>query len=126
VLRHNFFGIAFYVLLIAITVMSLVELEINLPQIKISFFDKVVHTGAYAVLMVTGGIFYLAGKEKKDQNRRVVVLGLLLVVYGILIEILQKVLPVNRWWEVWDILANVIGVLLGVLVLRAFSAKILR
>ncbi|MDH3697652.1 MAG: VanZ family protein [Flavobacteriaceae bacterium] len=125
-LRHNFFGIAFYVLLIAITVMSLVELEINLPQIKISFFDKVVHTGAYAVLMVTGGIFYLAGKEKKDQNRRVVVLGLLLVVYGILIEILQKVLPVNRWWEVWDILANVIGVLLGVLVLRAFSAKILR
>ena len=106
--------------------MSLVELEINLPQIKISFFDKVVHTGAYAVLMVTGGIFYLAGKEKKDQNRRVVVLGLLLVVYGILIEILQKVLPVNRWWEVWDILANVIGVLLGVLVLRAFSAKILR
>ena len=106
--------------------MSLVELKISLPQIKISFFDKVVHTAAYAVLMVTGGIFYLSGKEKKDQNRRVVVLGLLLVVNGILIEILQKVLPVNRWWEVWDVLANVIGVLLGALVLRAFSAKILR
>lgn len=106
--------------------MSLVELEISLPEIKISFFDKIVHTGAYAVLMFTGGLYFLAGRDKKDQNRRMAVLGICLVVYGILIEVLQKVLPVNRWWEVWDILANAIGVLLGVLVLRAFSAWVLR
>lgn len=106
--------------------MSLVEIEISLPEIQFSFFDKVVHAGAYAALMITGGIYYLAGREKKDQNRRMLVLGILLIMCGILIEVLQKVLPVNRLWEVWDVLANAIGVLLGVLVLRAFSAWVLR
>ena len=106
--------------------MSLIELEFRMPDLKISFLDKILHTGAYAVLMVTGGLFYLSGKDKKAQKNRLLILGLLLIGYGILIEVLQKVLPVDRWWELWDVLANTVGVLLGALVLKAIAGRGLR
>ncbi|NND16714.1 MAG: VanZ family protein [Eudoraea sp.] len=124
--RRTFFGIAFYTLLIAITVMSLIEIEIRLPDIQFSFFDKIIHTGAYAVLMIVGGLYFLSGRDAESQKSRLLYFGLLLIVYGILIEVLQKVLPVNRWWELWDVFANAVGVILGGLVLRAFQGRILR
>ncbi|MBT8234888.1 MAG: VanZ family protein [Bacteroidia bacterium] len=106
--------------------MSLIELEFRVPDLKISFIDKLMHLGAYTVLMITGGMYYLFGKDKKARNSRMLILGLLLIGYGILIEVLQKVLPVNRWWEIWDVLANTTGVFLGVLVLKAIAGRGLR
>lgn len=124
--RHVILGIAFYTFLAVITVMSLVEVDVNVLDLEITFLDKIVHIGAYAVLMFLGGMYYLTGKDKKTQNTRLLLLALLLIGYGILIELLQKVLPVNRWWEVWDIVANTAGVLLGVLVLKGIAARALR
>lgn len=124
--KHVFFGVAFYAILAFITVMSLIEVEFNIPDLKISFIDKVIHTGAYAVLMLTGGLYYLNGKDKKTQNKRLLILAFMLVGYGILIEVLQKVLPVNRWWELWDVVANTAGVLLGMLVLKGITGRALR
>ena len=124
--RQAIFGVFFYAFLSVITVMSLIELEFRMPDLKISFLDKILHTGAYAVLMVTGGLFYLSGKGKKAQKNRLLILGLLLIGYGILIEVLQKVLPVDRWGELWDVLANTVGVLLGTLVLKAIAGRGLR
>ena len=124
--KHLFFGVAFYVFLAVITVMSLIEVEFNVPDLKISFIDKVIHTGAYAVLMLTGGLYYLNGKDKKTQNNRMLILAFLLIGFGILIEVLQKVLPVNRWWELWDVVANIAGILLGMLVLKGITGRELR
>lgn len=124
--RHVFFGVAFYAFLGVITVLSLIEVEFNIPDLKISFIDKVIHTGAYAVLMLTGGLYYLNGKDKKTQNNRMLILAFLLIGFGILIEVLQKVLPVNRWWELWDVVANIAGVLLGMLIFKGITGRELR
>ena len=124
--RHTFFGVAFYVLLGVLTVLSLIEIEFKIPEVEISFLDKMLHAGAYAVLMMTGGIYYLSGKDPQTLNRHLRILGVLLIGFGILIEVLQKVLPVNRWFEIWDVAANIAGVFLGAVFLKAFAGRVLR
>ena len=97
--------------LLFILIISLMPInEVSLP----SFIgaDKVEHFIAY---LVASGYFL-----QILQTRHATRLALFLISYGLLIEFLQS-LTSYRFFDVWDILANSLGILAGVLIGRKFK-----
>ncbi|MBV7441066.1 VanZ family protein [Weeksellaceae bacterium TAE3-ERU29] len=71
--------------------------------------DKVVHAGIFTVLVI---LYYLSYKPK------FIYIILLVAVIGILIEIFQKVLPTGRSFEWLDWLFDLLGGILGLLIIN--------
>lgn len=94
---------------------------------SISNIDKLLHTGAYfglALLWLSYIHLLKTSVERKwAQTRVYVITALILVIYGIVIELLQGSLTSYRTPDVWDVLANSIGVLLGSLLFVLFFKK---
>jgi hypothetical protein len=65
--------------------------------------DKVVHATLFLALAVTG----------RWAGIRPALLGGLLVAYGAISEVLQAVIPIERDGSPWDLLADAVGVALG-------------
>ncbi|MFI1771844.1 VanZ family protein [Thalassobellus citreus] len=100
---------------LALTYASLVKLN-NVPDIGVSFGDKIFHFLAYsllAFLWFSTFLFNFNFKEKKAITYAAVIS----VIFGIIIEVLQETLTVYRSMDVYDVFANSSGVLLTVLVL---------
>jgi VanZ family protein len=92
-----------------------------LPKTKlitIPFFDKIVHIVLFAILS------WLAlnafGSSRKLWNTKIV--GAICL-YGILIEFVQLYFIPFRSFEIVDIVADTIGALLGLLILRRFKKE---
>jgi VanZ family protein len=83
----------------------------NLPESPTVGFDKIVHVGIFAGLAVLWLLRY------PDQSTLVVLTS---IAYGILIEIYQNYMPINRSFDWWDILADSAGVLVGFLAATIF------
>ncbi|MDD3352799.1 VanZ family protein [Zoogloea sp.] len=75
----------------------------------VEFQDKLHHGAAFIVLTVLGG---LAWRERPGT----IAVGLL--GYGVLIELCQATLTVNRVGEAQDVLADGLGIALGWLLMR--------
>jgi len=76
--------------------------------------DKVLHIVAYGILSVWVGYILRA-----ESNEKWWILALVLAVFfGTLMEILQFSLFTGRYFEILDIIANIIGSLIGVLLIR--------
>lgn len=79
--------------------------------------DKVLHAGAYFGMALVWLVFYVLNYQPNTFLRKIVVVCLLVVAFGILIEVLQNELTTYRELDVFDMLANTSGVILaGVLV----------
>lgn len=76
--------------------------------------DKLGHAAAYCVLAfsLTWGFF----KNGNTRNRAILRSVLMSIGYGVLMEIIQYSFFPNRYFEVWDIVANIIGCLVSILV----------
>jgi len=100
---------------LAILVLS-VAAGIQLPKLSVKLVspDKLAHAAAYFVFcstLVFG--WHHSGRVVSSTLK----LGLLVSVgYGILMEILQYSFFPHRYFEVWDIVANIIGSVSSVLV----------
>lgn len=116
-MRNYFLYIALF-LTILITVGSLIPPK-NLVQVKVPSFDKIVHMGAYFLLALS----WLIGSVKK-QNKLIhaIAVAFLVVVYGIIIEALQLTITNARQGDMYDVIANSIGVLAALL----FFTKVLK
>lgn len=93
----------------------------KMPQLKIEVknLDKGYHLIAYFTLAVS----WLCAFYKKPKKTYLIVT--LCIVYGILIEILQDKLTVYRTGDYRDIIANSIGVLLGLFLFNLIFKKII-
>lgn len=74
--------------------------------------------GSYLVLTFFWGKYLMLLKPKLSVKKLLIILSASLVLYGIIIEILQTVLTKNRVGEVQDVIANIVGIIFGVIVLR--------
>ena len=84
--------------------------------------DKVVHLLAYAVFVCLWFLFFYVLKQKKDNFSRALIKSCgLALIYGIIIEILQGELTTSRSADFKDVLANSVGILIGILLV--FLAK---
>lgn len=57
-------------------------------------------------------------KPEYTLKKNIVIVSLFLFLYGIIIEVLQSKITLNRVGEYQDILANVLGIFLGALIFR--------
>ena len=57
-------------------------------------------------------------KPSYSLKKILVIVALFLLIYGIIIEVLQTKLTMNRMGEFHDVLANVLGIVLGILLFR--------
>lgn len=80
----------------------------DIPQTFI-FWDKAQHALAFFLLMLSGGIAY----AKKPYW---VLLGL--IFYGASIEIMQKYFTTTRSGDVYDLVADVLGITVGFIMFK--------
>lgn len=92
----------------------------DLPQanwLEVIYFDKIVHIGLFAVL-----IFLCRSSFDLDLNHYNWRLLFSAVLYGLAVEFIQKYWVPNRSFDLFDLLADSIGSVLGLIVwLRAYK-----
>ena len=86
----------------------------NVPA-AFSLYDKAIHAAAFAGV---GGLWALA--LRRGDGRAAFAAGL---AFGALTEALQHVLPIHRSADPLDLLADAVGVALGVAVARVVRAR---
>ena len=91
-------------------------------MMDIDYGDKVFHFGAHAVLVVL--LYCMFYKFKRSQA--IVIAALSSVIYGIIIEVLQGKLTIDRQFDVFDIIANCTGMLIAVVILRVYNKTIVK
>ena len=84
----------------------------NLPEVNISFADKIFHFGAYAVL-TTLWFYSLFLNFKLKFKTSITYAAIFAIIFGIIIEVLQQTLTAYRALDVYDALANTLGALLA-------------
>ena len=111
--------------LILVLLLSLTPGE-EMPQHVVSLvaFDKLMHWFFYGMLTH----LWLVGLKKQyysvylKRNAVWIILSSVIVL-GIIIEFLQGEFVSGRFFEIWDILANIIGCLMGILLFRIIYGK---
>lgn len=108
-IRHLFL-VSSYLIAISVTIGIAILSLINLQaaDAKILNFDKVLHAFAYGTL----SLFWLIATHK--LNKQFIVLSSC-VIYGTVIEFLQSELTNYRTGDLYDVLANTLGVIFGYL-----------
>ncbi len=84
------------------------------PQIMQVLSDKLLHAAGYLTLYISCSLAYFVPAHSIRNL-------LLLLVFSSLIEIAQQYIP-NRSFSYFDILANAVGLLLGLFLVRLFQA----
>ena len=83
----------------------------DLPEYQVFNYDKVMHLGAFMAWTLATGITWRA-----FQPKRVAILIIVPLLFGIAIEILQGILPTDRSPEWIDIIFDALGTFLGILI----------
>ena len=113
--KYSFLIAIFYSL--ALATVSLIQLK-NMPNIGVSFGDKIFHFVAYSVLAFLwfSALFF---KFNVSITKAIVYSALSSIVFGIILEALQGSVTAYRSSDVYDAVANTLGVLFTVLILLA-------
>lgn len=81
---------------------------INIPQ-----SDKFLHMGVYLILFVVWAFTFRVDSKRKGLMW---ILAVFLTIYGIVIELIQDKWIASRTSDIWDVMANSTGILLGMIV----------
>jgi glycopeptide antibiotics resistance protein len=115
-LRHNFFWVIWTVIILFLSLTPGNEI----PEIswEIIPFDLVVHLSVFSVLSHS----MLVGFNKQSdfsflKKRATIIVVIVSIALGFLLELMQIAVE-GRFFDVKDIIANVFGVLLGVLAFK--------
>ncbi|MDO3694099.1 VanZ family protein [Wenyingzhuangia sp. chi5] len=108
-----FFAISSSVLVL---ILSLINME-GVPNFNYSYTDKFEHVFAYAVI----SFFWMLSCKLGKLPVSFFSLFLIIIAYGIIIELLQLSLTSHRTGDLMDVMANSIGVILGFIFLKILS-----
>jgi len=100
---------------IALTIVSLVQLK-DMPDFVPTFADKIFHFITYSILVLLWfKTFSYTFKIKR--LRAIIWAGLVAITFGTFIEVLQGEVTNSRVFDLNDISANILGILLTVFML---------
>ena len=80
--------------------------------ITIPYIDKIVHFGMYFGLM---SVIILENRKTLIKTSHLFLIGLIPLLYGILLEIMQSTLTLTRTGSFYDALFNCAGILVSIL-----------
>lgn len=106
-----------------IVYLSLADIS-NLPKIEVRNEDKLYHLAAYFVLNTVWLMAIMPYSSGKVRTNILISLGI--VAFGIVVEILQDELTHYRTFDIYDILANSIGVILSYLCFEFLKKRIFK
>lgn len=95
--------------------------NVQLPESLISP-DKVGHFIAYCVLTLL--ILFGMQKSLKISSRNMILAIVISSAYGACLEVIQYTFFPNRYFEVWDAVANITGALAGYYIFRKFRKQL--
>lgn len=84
--------------------------------------DKIVHILFNATLLFLW-LHYLNNIGRLKSWLVILVLFFLAIIYGIIIELLQKYFTTSRMADLWDVVANSIGCICGLVLFKVTSIK---
>lgn len=105
--------------------LSLINLA-DTPVRDLGMSDKVMHGGAYFGLGLLWMLFTIFSFSERDFYKRIGIISVVSIAFGIFIEVLQDTLTSYRQLDVYDILANTIGVVVAALVVWMFRKYLIR
>ena len=117
---------AFISWMVFITLLSLFSFsEGDLPDFELPFMDKLAHFTFYFMAAVLGALSIRERTQgESGLKKSILTIVIAVVLYGIVIEVIQSELTVDREGDVFDVLANTLGALLGALTIKlVFSGK---
>lgn len=97
----------------AITVLFFISTS-GLPRIRFSSIDKVVHTTIFFLLVCIWQLYTLQKNDGQLSWRKSFRILLWSLFYGILIEVFQELFTAARSADVLDVMANLVGSLIGI------------
>jgi VanZ family protein len=109
---------------VVLTTLCLVRLD-NMPNVGVTFSDKIFHLLAYVVLTFLWINTILYKFELKKQSA-ILYGAIFCIIFGIVIEVLQGSLTSYRSSDFYDVVANTCGVLLTVLFLSIKKLAVIK
>ncbi|WP_417885198.1 VanZ family protein [Zunongwangia sp.] len=110
---------------LVLTFFSLYKISPGFQLGEFTITDKMLHTGAYFVLMASWSISILLQKEGwLQKNKNLLLIIFFNIAFGIFIEVMQGVLTSYRQPDFFDVIANTTGVLLAALIFLIFKQKL--
>ncbi len=98
-----------------LSLFSFSEMDLDTGQLNIPYADKITHFVFYLVFTFLGAFFVrerTKGNLELRKTTRYVLLGA--IAYGILIEVLQYTITIDRMAELGDVFANMMGAFVGI------------
>ena len=116
-----------YALLIAIAYTALLAIASlatvsDVPDLGISFADKIFHFGAYAVMTVIW-FYYFFTLKMTTKAESIIIAVIIAVIFGMIIELLQGTITESRQADFNDVIANNVGILVAALILWFLPIK---
>lgn len=102
---RKFLLVAALLYTIALAVLSLLSSD-SLPEVEVEYADKIAHTAAYGLLCF---LWYFTLKSFQ-YSKALLIAASSVIIYGIILEVLQGTLTVGRTLDMYDVVANCIGV----------------
>ena len=106
---------------IALSILSLVRLT-DVPKLNTGYDDKIAHFVLYAGLC----LFWFMSLHTLKSKSSLVLASLLSIGFGLIIEILQGIVSIHRTTEVFDLVANCLGVLTMAFIINAKKEVIVK
>jgi VanZ family protein len=89
----------------------------NIPEVSILYLDKLIHIFFHFVFTTLWVLFFKVKMQSPNNYKPFFYSFVLSVFFGITIEILQEVLTTTRTADVFDVLANITGASLAIVVM---------
>ena len=95
----------------------------DLPKTQLLEADKIVHILVYFILVNLWMLYLYVSNDYHFEKKWIPILLLSILLYGIIIEILQGLLTISRSADIFDVLANLIGSLIGIYFFKSIKNK---
>ena len=112
-LKAKLFFLLALIYSLSILILSLVNLK-NIEIVNLNASDKFYHATCYGIMTFLW-LLYFYFKLRSQSVKSKLTLTLLIVFFGIIIEVLQLVLTDYRSFDWWDVVANITGVCIGLI-----------
>ncbi|MCE5347937.1 MAG: VanZ family protein [Bacteroidales bacterium] len=111
-IKKNIFSIlvALFILYLSLTNSSTFE---KVSIFTIPFIDKIVHFGMYFIFM---SVIIFENRKTLINIRFLLLAAIIPLFYGVLMEILQAVFTTSRSGSIYDVIANLTGILVSILI----------
>ena len=113
--KSGLFSFLFFFWMALLSLLSLIPMDdLDLGGPEIPYMDKWVHLGFYFVAMLLGSLFlWERFRNRWKKKPSMLWMAAALAIYGMIIELLQEGMGLDRSAEWTDLAANLAGICLG-------------